>query len=129
MCMRPHTVQQSPLPLSNEAHIHLLKYEPLLPCKHVVTWSQGLAFTVYKVISPVSKNITARYIYGSWLTPAIIAGSVGSEDQRGWRRGAKWNCPNLPSLLSLNSKSQIILLPRGMIENEEGKNSELDISS
>lgn len=80
------------------------------------------------VIPPVSKNVTARwYIYDSWLTQTFIAGSVGSEDQRGWRE-AKWNCPKLPALLSQNSKSQIILLPRGMAEIREGKNSECSIA-
>lgn len=123
----PCTVQQSPRPLSTETHIHLFK---MRHCGLANTWSHKvkvwLPVSVRTVdhpmaIPPVSKNVTARwYIYYSWLTPTFTDGSVGSEDQRGWRE-VKWNCPKLPALLSQNSKSQIILLPREMTEIREGK--------
>lgn len=64
--MYPHTVQQSPLPLSNETHIHLFKM------RHrglANTWSHEvkvwLPVSVRTVDHPmvipsVSKNVTAR---------------------------------------------------------------------
>lgn len=82
------------------------------------------------VIPPLSKYITARhiYVYDSWLAPTFMAGSVRSEDQRVWRE-AKWNCPKLPSCSAKTVNHKTILLPKGMIEIREGKNSECSISS
>lgn len=136
MCVCAHTQYNNLLCLSPMQPASI-KNETSLPCKHTVTWCQGLTPSVCKNCRPPDGPFstfqvyyckTYIYVYDSWLTPTFMAGSVRSEDQRVWRE-AKWNCPKLPSCSAKTVNHKTILLPKGMIEIREGRNSECSISS